>query len=214
MKSSFEIAGPHDDHDEYWDDEDESDDDDDEEEGNHEENVDDTQEANGGRKVRANGRSTKNGQKQKKAKMKRMKVSTQRDYRGAVSLHMLYLSPRARGICCISTIVCFLVVGVVYLVVPHSGTTSSNSAEYQAGYEAAGSGGSGDFESTCTVHTTKEPFSEWMHHIKKANATDLCREEVGTTTGCCTLTHFCFDRGTTDSKLSIFYAISMIISFT
>ena len=185
MKSSFEIAGPHDDHDEYWDDEeDESDDGDDDEESDNDEEEAHANNGSSRNGRMKNGRSSNRQNKQnKKAKMKRMKVATQRDYHYSladVRLDMLYLSPRARGICCISTIVCFLVLGAVYLVVPHTtGSSSSHSAEYEAGYEAGGSGGRGDsLEPTCTVHTTKEPFSEWMHHIRKANATDLCREEV------------------------------------
>ena len=101
--------------------------------------------------------------------MKRMKVATQRDY--TANLDLLYLSPRARGVCCISTIICLLIIGAAFMIVPRN--------ESDGGYGSGANGGESE-EPTCIVHTRKEPFSEWTHHIRKKNGTDLCRPEVGT----------------------------------
>ena len=159
VKSSFEIA-PADEHDEYWDGDFQAEDESDESD---EEAFDGT----------PAGLSNGNGhhaalpaEGKKKAKMKKMKVKTQRDYAANNNMiNMLLYNPRCRGICCMGTIGCLLVLLLVKLIIPESAFRGVIPEEEEM--------------PECSVHTTDEPFSEWMHHIRRTNSSELCRPEVG-----------------------------------
>lgn len=169
MKSSFEIAPPTDDHDEYWDDED-NDDDEEESESDHEDPVSNglgngSSNGRGGGRQQRQQRQKQHGKNIHRKKMKKMKVATQRDYQFDVTGLKSYLrSPQARGACCMGSIAIIIILIAVHIVIPkgRSGAASSEP------------------EIMCDVHSTREPFSEWMHHIRKANSTELCRSEVCT----------------------------------
>ena len=101
----------------------------------------------------------------KKSKMKRMKVKTERQYtlQNNAMLQMLMYNPKCRGVCCIGTILIVCAVLLVRAIIPESAYASVNQEDEQP---------------QCQVHSSDEPFSEWMHHIRRANDTDLCRSGV------------------------------------
>lgn len=149
VTSSFEIAPPQDDHDDW--DENESDE-------------SDGEEAFDGTPPVSNGNGHANPARKKR--MKKMKVRTERDYSANKAImNTLFYNPQCRGMCCMGSIACLLVLLLVKLILP-KGTSGVDSAVEEDLPE-------------CKVHTTDEPFSEWMHHIRRANGTDLCRPEVG-----------------------------------
>ena len=162
VKSSFEIASAADEeHDEYWDGDFE--DDAESDESDDEEAFDGTPNGLSSSGSGTNGHHADGGKK--KAKMKKMKVTTQRDYAASnAMINMLLYNPRCRGICCISSIGVILMILFVKLIIPESSATSGNSEQELP---------------ECQVPTTNKPLSEWMHLIRKANDTTLCRPEVG-----------------------------------
>ncbi|CAB9519363.1 Lipolytic protein G-D-S-L family [Seminavis robusta] len=166
VKSSFEIVGPEDNQDEYWDGDFQDDDNAEDEEA-----FDGRpQPANGLNGHHTNGDNGLNGHHTKKKHMKKMKVSTQRDYSGSSLQELLYLPPRARGICCLGMIGFGLILIFIALIVPKSelGLAGHNNDDNNSNNQ----------ESTCQVHTTQETFSEWMHNIRITNSTELCQKEI------------------------------------
>jgi hypothetical protein len=162
-RSSFEIASPHDDEDEHWegdfhDEPDHSggDDDDYDDAGGlangHHGRVTVANGSNGGLSPAARGKRHK--------KMKKMKVATQRDYS---SDDVIVFFQSARGTCVIAGVSCAFLLIVISFMIP------MGSRQYAT---------AGGQEPECEVHTTDEPFSEWMHNIKASNSSELCRPEV------------------------------------
>jgi len=152
VKSSFEIA-PADEHDEYWD-------------GDFQGDADESDEEafDGTPMPLANGDGRHKTATKKKNKMKKMKVKTQSENTVSKNdvINMLLYNPKCRGMCCMGSI-CMLIVFMAFkLIIPES---ASGAFSEEALPE-------------CKVHTTKEPYSEWMHHIRRANDTELCRFEI------------------------------------
>lgn len=151
---SFEIA-PTDEHDEHW----EGD-----FEGEAESDGSDEEAFDGTPAGLSNGNGLPAVGTPSKKKMKKMKVKTHRDYAASNEMiNMILYNPRCRGVCCLGTIGCLLIMLFVKLVLPKSAFT-------------------GGFEDEdlpqCSVQNTGQPFSEWMHFIRVANDTELCRPEV------------------------------------
>ena len=206
VRNPFEIAPADDvdDHDEHWDG-------DFHDEEHDEHGDDDDEEAFDGRPstsrappVSLNGHDTganMNGglnghhttRNNKKKKMQKMKVSTQRDYHGpTVNIHMFNMflwEPRTRGVCCLGSISFAIILLFIGWIIPKkegSGSTTTQAPVAQ-----------------CQIHTTHEPFSEWMHSIKVTNSTELCRSEVHFDSLPCWLFSWCRGVGVFHSLVSV-----------
>lgn len=96
-------------------------------------------------------------------KMKKMSMATHREYSraGDVITGLIYRSPRF--VCFVGLFCCVLILMVIASAVRQSSQDTN---------------GTGSEEPECLIHTTDEPFSEWMHHIKISNSSELCRDEV------------------------------------
>jgi hypothetical protein len=197
VRSSFEIAGNND-HDEYWDGD--FHDEDEEEAGDEGEGDDEAFDGrparaapvslnghspvasehvkkgglNGGHHSstgRKNKNNNNNNNNNRKARMKKMKVTTQRDYVGpTVNIQMLNMflwEPRTRGVCCLGSIAFAIILLFISWIVPKGELSTRHHASTTLAPV-----------SDCHVQTPGATFSNWMHSIKITNSSHLCRSEV------------------------------------
>lgn len=153
VRASFEIAPP--DEDEHWDgDFHDEDGDSDDEDG--EEDYD-------GAGGLANGSHNNhvNGSSPRRNKLKKMSMATHGEYNaGQAIVNLVHRSPRFVGL--VALIGCIIFLMVIASVTSKSGRRGNMMRP----------------DSECIIHTTDEPFSEWMHRIRRENRTELCRAEV------------------------------------